>query len=86
MQWTISDKLCEALRIRQIRNQCQRLPRGSAYLWSGKVKLKLCEVESVFESSTSSSISKWQYGIQMEGSPVTCRDWMKSNLQFYGSL
>jgi hypothetical protein len=67
MQRTMSDKLCEALRIRQIRSQCRRRPRRSAYLWLGMVKPRLCEVESVFESSITSSIPKRQYGLQVEG-------------------
>jgi hypothetical protein len=70
MQWTMSDKPCEALRIRWIRRQCRRRPRWSAYLWSGMVKPKLCEVESVCEGSIPVSISKRQYGMEMEGSPV----------------
>jgi len=68
MRWTMSDKPCEALRIRRIRSQCRRLPKWFAYLWSGMVKPRWCEVESVFEGSTSRSISKRQYGIETEGS------------------
>jgi hypothetical protein len=79
MRWTMSDKPCEALRIRRIRRQCRRRPRWFAYLWSGKVKPRLCEVESVFESSISPSISKRQYGMkQMEGNPKSFPIWMKS--------
>jgi hypothetical protein len=68
MRWTMSDKPCEALRIRQIRSLCRGLPRRSAYLWSGMVKPRLCEVESVFESSILWSTSKRQYGVEVEGS------------------
>jgi hypothetical protein len=67
MQWTMSKKLCEALRIMQIRSQRRRLPRRSAYLWSGMVKPRSCEVESVYESSTLPPISKRRYGIEMGG-------------------
>jgi hypothetical protein len=78
MQRTMSNKLCEALMKRQIRSQCRRLSRGSAYLWSGMVKPRLCEVESVFETSISPFTSKRQYGVQIEGNPILIRDRMKS--------
>lgn len=80
MRWIMSNKLCEAPRIRQIRSQCQRLPRWSAYLWSGKVKLRSCEVESVLDGSICLMISKWQYGSKMEGSWNNLSVSAKSNL------
>ena len=70
MRWTMSNKPCEALRIRQIRSLCRGLPRRSAYLWSGMVKPRLCEVESMFESPITPSTSKRQYGVEMEGNPI----------------
>jgi len=79
MQWTMSNKLYEALRIMRIRNQCRRLPRWSANLWLGKVKPSTSKVESMFESSTSESTSKRQYGVEMEGNPDSGIIWMKSN-------
>ena len=80
MRWTMSDKPCEALRIRWIRSQCRRLPRWSAYLWSGMVKPRSCEVESVFESSLLTSTSKRQYGVEVGGNPAFLTGWMKSML------
>ena len=67
MQRTVSDKLCEALRIRQIRSQRRRLPRWSAYLWSGMVKPRSCEVESVYEGSKSWTTLKRRYRVEMVG-------------------
>ena len=80
MRWTMSDKLCEALRIRWIRSQCRRLPRWSAYLWSGMVKPRSCEVESVCESSLLTSTSKRQYGVEVGGNPAFLTGWVKSTL------
>jgi hypothetical protein len=42
------------------------------------VKLRLCEVESVFESSILLTTSKRQYGVEVEGNPVVHSDWVKS--------
>jgi hypothetical protein len=45
------------------------------------VKPKLCEVESVFENSIAQSISKRQYGMEMEGNPEREWVWAKSTFQ-----
>ncbi len=81
MQWTISNKLCEALRIMRIRGQCRRPPRRSANLWLGKVKPSVSKVESTFEGSIPLSTSKRQYGVEMEGNPEFYLVWMKSDVQ-----
>ena len=86
MQWTISNKLYEALRTMQIRSECRTLPRGSANLWLGKVKPSTSKAESMLESSITLSTSKRQYGVEMEGNPVLYLDWMKSNCLLYESL
>lgn len=67
MQGTMSNNLCEALRIRQIRSTSQ-LPRRSAYLRSDMVTPRLCEEESVLEVSIGRNISKRRYGMETEGS------------------
>ena len=77
MQWTMSNKLYEALGIRRIRSLCRGLPRWSAYLWSGMVKPRLCKVESVYESSIPQSTSKRQYGVEVEGNPKFTSVWVK---------
>ena len=69
MQWTMSNKLCEAWVERRIRDTSQ-LPRWFAYLWLDMVNPKLCEGESVFEISIPESISKRRYGMQAEGNPT----------------
>jgi hypothetical protein len=80
MRWTMSDKPCEALRIRWIRSQCRRLPRWSAYLWSDMVKPRSCEVESACESSLPVSTSKRQYGVEVGGNPAFPTGWVNSTL------
>jgi hypothetical protein len=84
MQWIMSNKLCEAPRIRQIRSRCRGLPRWSAYLWSGMVKPRSCEVESVFEVSRQFATSKRQYGVEIEGNPTISLSRMKSTV-FHGA-
>ena len=69
MQWTMSDKLCEAWVKRRIRNTSQ-LPRWFAYLWLDMAKPRLCEVESVLEVSLPETTSKRRYGVEMEGNPT----------------
>ena len=69
MQWIMSKKLCEAPMKRRVRVTSQT-PRGFAYLWMNMIKPKWCEVESVFEVSILSAISKRRYGIEIEGNSV----------------
>jgi hypothetical protein len=86
MRWIMSNKPCEALRIRQIRSQCRRLPRWSAYLWSGMVKPRSCEVESVFEGSKSQNTLKRQYRVEMEGNWKVLRIPVKSEIHLHKCL
>ena len=43
------------------------------------VKLRQCEVESVFEMSLPQDISKRRYGVETKGNSMVVRDRMKSN-------
>ncbi len=79
MQRTMSNNLCEAPMKRSIRGKRQTHPRGSAYLRRDKVNPRLLKDESVYETSIRKSISKWRYGIQMEGNSQKNSMGMKSS-------
>ena len=79
MQWIMSNKLCEAPVKMQIRGERRTPPIWSANLWLGMVKPRLFEVESVFEISLCSAISKRRYGMEVEGNSVSYFDRVKSN-------
>ena len=79
MQWTMSNKLCEAPVKMQIRCERRTPPRRSANLWLDMVKPRLFKVESVLEVSLLSAISKRRYGMEVEGNSVVLHDRVKSN-------
>jgi hypothetical protein len=85
MQWIMSKKLCEAPRKMSIRDTSQ-LPRRSANLWSGMVNPRLCEGESVRETSIYNGISKRRYGMQMEGNSTATPRRVKSSVLLYECL
>jgi len=78
MQGKMSNNLCEALRKMQIRSKRWMLPRRSANLWLEMVKSRLCEIESVLETSRRRSNSKQRYGLQAEGNHTILSGMMKA--------
>ena len=86
MQRTMSNNLCEVPMKRSIRGNTSNAPNKVGLPETNMVNPKLCEDESVYETSILDSISKRRYGIQAEGSPIGNRYGMKNSEIAYERL
>lgn len=86
MQRTMSNNLCEVPMKRSIRGRTSIVPKKVGLPETDMVKSKLCEIESVYETSLMFGISKRRYGVQMEGNPQAANMWMKSSPPTYECL
>jgi len=79
MQRTMSNNLCEVPMKRSIRDRTSIVLKKVGLPETDMVKSKLCEIESVLETSILEGISKRRYGVQMEGNPQAMDMGMKSS-------
>ncbi len=75
----MSNNLCEVPMKRSIRGNTSNAPNKVGLPETNMVNPKLCEDESVYETSILDSISKRRYGIQMGGNPQPEQMGMKSS-------